>query len=41
MTIEALIRQELEFDYYAMQNGKTDKKILQLMERIIEDIEVN
>ena len=42
MTIEALIREELEHDYYAMEtNPKVDKSILRLMECIIEDIQVN
>ena len=42
MTIEALIREELEHDYYAMEtNPKVDKSILRLMECVIEDIQVN
>ena len=42
MTIETLIREELEHDYYAMEaNKKTDRGILRLMECIIEDIQVN
>jgi len=42
MTIEALIREELEHDYYAMEtNPRVDKGILRLMECVIEDIQVN
>jgi len=41
MTIEALIRQELEHDYYVMSDMKINRDVLILMECIIEDIHIN